>query len=177
VTKQSCPRLQEADSRCRRCLQPALHCEVHSFSNLCCLAFAGLKGLCHQMNNVSKGYKIILVLFVCLLLCFITFEQLTLWYWIENFLLASVKQLTNFKNPSSNHPLRLRSGDFDSENAYRNTRVVLKYHTLRTYTFKGSLTRDFWASSQHCLIGGVIGTGEKFIGGVSLTPMNSDNER
>ncbi len=60
-----------------------------------------------------------------------------------------MKLLTNFKNPSSNHPLSLWNGDFDPENVYRNTLVVLKYHTPRTYTFtcKGSLTRDLWASS------------------------------
>ncbi len=58
VTKQSCPRLQKADSRCRRCRLPALHCECIVFIiYICCLAFAGLKGLCHEMNNGFEGLQ------------------------------------------------------------------------------------------------------------------------
>ncbi len=48
---------------------------------------------------------------------------------IMNFLLFSMKLLTDSKNPSSNPFKMLWSGNFDPENAYRNPLVVMKYHT------------------------------------------------
>ncbi len=56
-------------------------------------------------------------------------NNLLLWYLNVNFLLDSIKLITNFKNPSSSPLQRLWSGHFNLENAHRDPPVVLKYHT------------------------------------------------
>ncbi len=91
--------------------------------------------MCHE-TVIFKSFKILSVLFVCALMVFRIFEQLTVVILNFEFLLVSMKLLTKSKYENSIEKkiiikfppvtLFICSSDFDHENAYRNPPVVLK---------------------------------------------------
>jgi len=75
-------------------------------------------------------------------------NSLLLGYLILNFLFASIKLITNSKNPSSNPLKMLWSSTFDPKNAYRSPPVVLKFNTGSRLGHVRTSTRIFPPSNK-----------------------------